>query len=93
MSDECKRLFSSAKLTIVNCHSRLKVDIIEVNIFEPSMEGLSWKIIVIVMIVRMMIMRLITNNMLPQTGRSASCGLRINWHGGLYANYSVSLGG
>ena len=64
MSDECKRLFSSAKLTIVNCHSRLKVDIIEVNIFEPSMEDLSWKIIVIVVIVRMMMMRLIANNII-----------------------------
>jgi hypothetical protein len=29
MSDECERLFSSAKLTIVDRRGRLKVDIIE----------------------------------------------------------------
>ncbi|EMT72091.1 hypothetical protein FOC4_g10003943, partial [Fusarium odoratissimum] len=29
ISDKCKRLFSSAKLTIVDCRGRLKADIIE----------------------------------------------------------------
>jgi hypothetical protein len=29
MSDECERLFSSTKLTIVDRHGRLKADIIE----------------------------------------------------------------
>ena len=66
MLNECKYLFSSAKLTIVDHHSRLKVDIIEVNISKLSMKGLSWKIMVIVMIVRMIMMRLITNNMLAK---------------------------
>ncbi|KAG9376701.1 Dimer-Tnp-hAT domain containing protein [Pyrenophora tritici-repentis] len=38
MSDECERLFSSAKLTIVDRRGRLKADIIEADIEDSENE-------------------------------------------------------